>query len=67
MCGVVLFHYLVIPQDILDADDNPLIDRSGRKMERDIVQFVPLRQFYSKSGANFSLVSKLISTNHYTL
>lgn len=29
--------------DILDADDEPLTDSHGRKMERDIVQFVPYR------------------------
>jgi hypothetical protein len=31
--------------DILDADDNPLFDRRGRKAARDLVQFVPLREF----------------------
>ena len=45
-------------QEVLDADENPLIDRSGRRMQRDIVQFVPLRKFHSRSGSNFSLVSK---------
>lgn len=29
--------------DILDADEEPLIDSKGKKMERDIVQFVPYR------------------------
>jgi len=28
---------------ILDADDDPLVDRNGKKMVRDIVQFVPFR------------------------
>lgn len=28
----------------LDADENPLIDSNGKKMERDIVQFVPFRE-----------------------
>ena len=41
---------------MLDADDNPLVDRYGKKMARDIVQFVPLREFQTRSGANFSLV-----------
>lgn len=27
----------------LDADEEPLIDSHGRKMARDIVQFVPFR------------------------
>lgn len=31
--------------DVLDADDDPLVDSRGRKMLRDIVQFVPYRQF----------------------
>ena len=31
--------------DILDADDEPLIDSKGKKMARDIVQFVPYRNF----------------------
>ena len=31
--------------DVLDADDDPLIDSRGRKMLRDIVQFVPFKQF----------------------
>lgn len=31
--------------DILDADDIPLVSRAGKKMERDLVQFVPFEQF----------------------
>jgi hypothetical protein len=31
--------------DILDADDNPLYDRNGRKADRDLVQFVPFNKF----------------------
>ncbi len=31
--------------DILDADDNPLFDRNGRKADRDLVQFVPFEDF----------------------
>ena len=27
--------------DVLDADENPLYDRKGRKADRDLVQFVP--------------------------
>jgi len=30
---------------ILDADDNPLYDKNGRKANRDLVQFVPFSQF----------------------
>ena len=44
-------------QETLDADDTPLVDSQGRRMARDIVQFVPLRQFKTQRGANFSLVS----------
>jgi hypothetical protein len=29
---------------VLDADDSPLVDSSGRRMLRDIVQFVPYRE-----------------------
>lgn len=32
----------------LDADVTPLVDRRGRKMARDIVQFVPMRDFVNK-------------------
>ena len=45
-------------QETLDADDSPLHNQYGEKMMRDIVQFVPLRAFQSKSGANFSLVCR---------
>ena len=31
--------------DILDADDEPLVDRNGRKSDRDLVQFVPFKKF----------------------
>ena len=31
--------------DILDADENPLFDRRGRKADRDLVQFVPFNKF----------------------
>ena len=31
--------------DVLDADDEPLIDSHGKKMARDIVQFVPYKSF----------------------
>jgi hypothetical protein len=31
--------------DILDADDEPLIDKNGRKADRDLVQFVPFKKF----------------------
>ena len=44
---------------MLDADDNPLVDKYGKKMSRDIVQFVPLREFQTRTGANFSLVHSL--------
>ena len=29
----------------LDADDEPLVDRNGRKADRDLVQFVPFKKF----------------------
>ena len=31
--------------DILDADENPLFDKRGRKADRDLVQFVPFSKF----------------------
>ena len=31
--------------NVLDADDEPLIDRNGRKADRDLVQFVPYKDF----------------------
>ena len=30
--------------EVLDADDTPLVDSRGKKMDRDIVQFVPFRE-----------------------
>jgi len=46
----------ILLQKILDADDNPLKDRHGTKMIRDIVQFVPFRKCNTQE-ADFSLVS----------
>ena len=34
--------------DVLDADDVPLVSRTGYTMERDLVQFVPFNQFADK-------------------
>ena len=31
--------------DVLDADDEPLVDSNNRKADRDLVQFVPYRDF----------------------
>ena len=31
--------------NFLDADDEPLIDKNGRKADRDLVQFVPFKKF----------------------
>ena len=31
--------------NILDADEEPLIDKNGRKADRDLVQFVPFKKF----------------------
>merc|ERR1711916_235960 len=39
------------PMEVLDADDCPLHDRNGRRMARDIVQFVPFRGFRGMSPA----------------
>ncbi|XP_019852495.1 PREDICTED: copine-9-like isoform X2 [Amphimedon queenslandica] len=47
--------------EILDADDNPLVDKYNKKMERDIVQFVPLREYQSRAGANFSLAKETLA------
>ena len=56
----IIMHYGVnyYFKETLDADDTPLVDKYGKRMERDIVQFVPFRKFQSRSGANFSLVSR---------
>ena len=35
--------------NFLDADDEPLVDRKGRKSDRDLVQFVPFKK-YSYNG-----------------
>ena len=40
--------------NFLDADDQPLVDRNGRKADRDLVQFVPFRKF----GNNGELLAK---------
>ncbi|KAH0786371.1 Copine family protein [Histomonas meleagridis] len=34
--------------DVLDADDTPLVSRSGFKMVRDLVQFVPFNKFVNQ-------------------
>ncbi|XP_062501087.1 copine-9-like [Corticium candelabrum] len=44
----------------LDADDNPLRSRSGKLMSRDIVQFVPFREFTSQAAA-FSLAREVLA------
>ena len=31
--------------NVLDADDDPLYDDNGRKADRDLVQFVPYKDF----------------------
>jgi len=49
---MVMFNSCV--QEVLDADDEPLKNKYGEKMERDIVQFVPLKKYVQ---TNFSLVS----------
>ena len=40
-------------QEVLDADEEPLKNKYGERMERDIVQFVPLKKYTQN---NFSLV-----------
>ena len=48
--------------EILDADEEPLISRHGVKMKRDIVQFVPLRQFRKQRDPNnFSLARETLA------
>jgi hypothetical protein len=37
--------------DALDADKGSLCTSTGKTAERDIVQFVPMRQFLMKEGA----------------
>ncbi|KNC75469.1 hypothetical protein SARC_12005, partial [Sphaeroforma arctica JP610] len=43
--------------DYLDADDAPLVNRQGRKMARDIVQFVPYRDFKTKGERSIAEVT----------
>ncbi len=31
--------------NILDADENPLFDKNGKKSDRDLVQFIPFYKF----------------------
>ena len=38
--------------NVLDADDKPLVDTNGRKMSRDIVQFVPFSEIIQKANNN---------------
>eukprot|EP00118_Oscarella_pearsei_P004773 m.20861 g.20861 ORF g.20861 m.20861 type:complete len:578 (+) comp28096_c0_seq4:2467-4200(+) len=45
----------------LDADDEPLRSQTGKLMSRDIVQFVPMREFRTQGGANFSLAREVLS------
>ena len=54
--GKMVLGFLRSFQETLDADDNPLVDKRGTRMSRDIVQFVPLREFKTRSSMNFSLV-----------
>ena len=43
--------------DELDADEVPLVSTTGRKMERDLVQFVPFRDFVNK---HYSLLAAAV-------
>jgi len=45
--------------EILDADDTPLVSSSGVRMDRDIVQFVPYRDF--KFGERGSLAQAVLA------
>ncbi len=53
--------FLLSLQEVLDADDTPLVNQRGVKMSRDIVQFVPLRNFQSRNGTNFSLSKETLA------
>ncbi len=50
-------------QEVLDADDEPLKNKYGERMDRDIVQFVPLKKY---TNTNFSLVSATSYQQHFT-
>lgn len=41
--------------DVLDSDDGLLADSAGNRAKRDIVQFVPIRNFRNVSFVGFSL------------
>lgn len=62
-------HYIIMMslQERLDADDTPLVDKYGKRMARDIVQFVPLREFVSRKGGEFSLVRRHFNLSRYNL
>ncbi|XP_065898772.1 copine-9-like [Dysidea avara] len=46
--------------DVLDADNKRLVDSCGKKMSRDIVQFVPLRK-YANQVDNFPLAKETLA------
>ena len=46
-------------QEVLDADEEPLRGKNGEVMIRDIVQFVPLRQFQTQNTASHDLVGHM--------
>ena len=57
LCRFEICVYLSIAlQEILDADDKPLTDRSNQTMVRDIVQFVSFQELMRKSGENGCVV-----------
>lgn len=39
----------------LDADDTPLVSRKGRKSRRDLVQFVPMREWKHRPAQRFAV------------
>ena len=47
--------------DLLDSDDSPLTDSSGRKAERDIVQFVELQRFIRGQGTRTTWNKELLA------
>ena len=47
--------------DLLDSDDSLLTDSSGRKAERDIVQFVELQRFIRGQGTRTTWNKELLA------
>ena len=55
VCVHVCYGVVCCVQEVLDADDDPLRNKYGDTMERDIVQFVPMAKFMHSNSALVSI------------